>query len=86
MKLREPATFWTDCALAAWSAWLAAAAFSRAPAPFPPMLGWWIGAFATCALAATAGALHHGLGHELPPPLLPRGGSVRCLTGRRKGS
>ena len=29
-------------------------------------LAWWSSAFATCALAALAGALHHGLGHELP--------------------
>ena len=67
MKLREPATFWTDCALAAWSAWLAGALWQRAPAPLAPVVGWWIAAFATCAVAATAGAVHHGLGHELSP-------------------
>jgi hypothetical protein len=67
VKIREPATFWTDCALAAWSAWLAAVLLYCAPAPLPTVLGWWIGGFATCALAATAGAVHHGLGHELSP-------------------
>lgn len=67
LQLREPATFWTDCALAAWSAWLAAALFYRTPAPVPHLLAWWIGGFASCALAATAGALHHALGHALPP-------------------
>ena len=67
MKLREPATFWTDCALAVWSAFLAAALTHGAPSPCPAGLTWWIAAFATCALAAAAGAVHHGLGHELPP-------------------
>ena len=67
MKLHEPATFWTDCALALWSAGLGGALARHAPSPCPETLGWWIGGFATSALAAAAGAVHHGLGHTLPP-------------------
>lgn len=67
LKLHEPATFWTDCALAAWSAWLAFSLAHHAASAPTPLAFWWIGAFATCALAALAGAIHHGLGPDLPP-------------------
>lgn len=67
MKLHEPATFWTDCGLAVWSACLASLLVLRATAPFPSALAWWVAAFATCAIAATAGAIHHGLGPGLSP-------------------
>lgn len=69
MKLHEPATFWTDCALAVLSGALALGLAHRAPLDLSPLAGWWIGAFATCALAALAGAIHHGLGEEIPPAL-----------------
>lgn len=67
MKLHEPATFWTDCGLAAWSACLAGSLVLRATGLFPSVMAWWVAAFATCACAATAGAVHHGLGHALSP-------------------
>jgi hypothetical protein len=69
MKLHEPATFWTDCALAVLSGALALGLVHHAPPDISPLTGWWIGAFATCALAALGGAIHHGLGEEIPPAL-----------------
>lgn len=89
MKLHEPATFWTDCGLAAWSACLASLLIVRATGPLSSVLTWWVAAFATCALAATAGAVHHGLGHGLSPginraawrlALLSLVGTGFCLT------
>ena len=89
MKLREPATFWTDCGLAAWSACLAALLVMRSTGTLSSVLAWWVAAFATCFLAATAGAVHHGLGHELSPStnrstwqltLLSLVGTGFCLT------
>jgi hypothetical protein len=69
VKLREPATFWTDCGLAAWSACLAALLVMRSTGPLSSGLTWWVAAFVTCFLAATAGAVHHGLGHGLSPAI-----------------
>jgi hypothetical protein len=89
VKLREPATFWTDCGLAAWSACLAAFLVMRSTDPLSSALAWWVAAFAACVVAATAGAVHHGLGHGLSPgmnrttwrlALLSLVGTGFCLT------
>lgn len=66
-RLREPATFWTDCLLAACSGWLAWSLARSGPTSHAPATLWWIGAFTASAIAAAAGAIHHGLGHELHP-------------------
>lgn len=69
MKLREPATFWTDCGLAVWSAGLTASLVMRSTGSLSSGLTWWVAAFATCVVAATAGAIHHGLGRGLSPAI-----------------
>ncbi len=66
IKLAEPATFWTDCALALWSGVLAVAITLHVSTALTPLATWWVGAFATCAVAALAGAIHHGFGEQLP--------------------
>jgi hypothetical protein len=67
MKVHEPMTFATDCGLAAWCAWLGYLLSSGAPSLHPEIINWWIGGFAATAIAAAAGAVHHGLGHALAP-------------------
>src|SRR6185295_5058894 len=61
MTLHEPATFATDCLLAAWSTWLG----SRLHAP-QLAVRWWRKTFFWTAIAGLAGGIYHGFGPSMP--------------------
>jgi hypothetical protein len=61
MTLHEPATFATDCLLAAWSCWLG----SRLKAAHPAT-SWWRRTFFWTAAAGLAGGIYHGFGPSMP--------------------